>query len=128
MYNMSLVHLRIKPGQTCQHMHTGNPTKPLIKMAQDCFLNVSHMLIVSLTSFLTFNLTLLLLDNPCLAFPCQHDGTCRNTGINTFTCTCQPGSTGSNCASGNALNKCLHFAIIITAMSLFFTMIFQIMV
>ena len=26
---MSLVHLRIKPGQTCQHMHTGNPTKPL---------------------------------------------------------------------------------------------------
>ena len=30
MYNMSLVHLRIKPGQTCQHMHTGNPTKPLI--------------------------------------------------------------------------------------------------
>ena len=29
MYNMSLVHLRIKPGQTCQHMHTGNPTKPL---------------------------------------------------------------------------------------------------
>ena len=29
MYNMSLVHLRIKPRQTCQHMHTGNPTKPL---------------------------------------------------------------------------------------------------
>ena len=29
MYNMSLVHLRIKPGQTCQYMHTGNPTKTL---------------------------------------------------------------------------------------------------
>ena len=24
--------LRIKPGQTCQHMHTGNPTKPLINV------------------------------------------------------------------------------------------------
>ena len=32
MYNMSLVHLRIKPGQTCQHMHTGNPTKPLTSL------------------------------------------------------------------------------------------------
>ena len=31
MYNMSLVHLRIKPGQTCQHMHTANPTKPLMQ-------------------------------------------------------------------------------------------------
>ena len=29
MYKMSLVNLRIKPGQTCQHMHTGNHTKPL---------------------------------------------------------------------------------------------------
>ena len=29
MYNMSLVHLRIKPRQTCQHLHTGNHTKPL---------------------------------------------------------------------------------------------------
>ena len=27
---MSLVHLRIKPRQTCQHLHTGNHTKPLI--------------------------------------------------------------------------------------------------
>ena len=32
MYNMSLVHLRIKPGQTCQYMHTGNPTKPLNRL------------------------------------------------------------------------------------------------
>ena len=30
MYKMSLVHLRIKPGQTCQHMHTRNHTKPLM--------------------------------------------------------------------------------------------------
>ena len=29
MYNMSLVHLRIKPRQTCQHLHIGNHTKPL---------------------------------------------------------------------------------------------------
>ena len=29
MYKMALVHLHIKPGQTCQHMHTGNHTKPL---------------------------------------------------------------------------------------------------
>ena len=29
MYEKSLVHLRIKPGQTCQHMHTWNHTQPL---------------------------------------------------------------------------------------------------
>ena len=29
MYNMSLVHLRIKPRHTCQHLHTGNHTKAL---------------------------------------------------------------------------------------------------
>ena len=32
---MSLVHLRIKPGQTCQHMHTGNPTKPLKRKSEN---------------------------------------------------------------------------------------------
>ena len=31
---MSLVHLRITPGQTCQHMHTGNPTKPLMSVTR----------------------------------------------------------------------------------------------
>ena len=42
---MSLVHLRIKPGQTCQHMHTGNHTKPLTDTA---------MLISELTRFDSF--------------------------------------------------------------------------
>ena len=30
MYKMSLVHLRIKPRQTCQNLHIGNYTKALI--------------------------------------------------------------------------------------------------
>ena len=29
MYKLSLVQLRIKPRQTCQHLHIGNHTKPL---------------------------------------------------------------------------------------------------
>ena len=29
MYKMSLVHLRIKPRETCQHLHIGNYTKAL---------------------------------------------------------------------------------------------------
>ena len=32
MYKMSLVDLRIKPRQTCQHLHTANHTKPLTKI------------------------------------------------------------------------------------------------
>ena len=29
MYKLSLVHLRIKPRQTCHHLQIGNNTKPL---------------------------------------------------------------------------------------------------
>ena len=32
MYKMSLVHLRIKSRQTCQHLHIGNHTKALNKI------------------------------------------------------------------------------------------------
>lgn len=29
--------------------------------------------------------------------PCQNGATCTNTGSGHYTCTCQPGSTGTNC-------------------------------
>ncbi|KAK3083937.1 hypothetical protein FSP39_005650 [Pinctada imbricata] len=43
--------------------------------------------------------------DPCLAFPCDHDGTCINTGINMFTCNCEAGYDAStNCQE--EINEC----------------------
>ncbi|XP_072904906.1 IgGFc-binding protein-like isoform X2 [Hemitrygon akajei] len=35
-------------------------------------------------------------DGPCLAYPCQNEGTCVPLGKN-YTCKCEPGFTGRNC-------------------------------
>ena len=53
MYNMSLVHLRIKPGQTCQHMHTGNPTKPLMEILRCYYKNGIIIMQLLISSFIT---------------------------------------------------------------------------
>ncbi|KAL1513034.1 hypothetical protein ABEB36_002517 [Hypothenemus hampei] len=36
-------------------------------------------------------------DNPCAPAPCQHGGTCRETG-GSFSCECAPGWTGPTCS------------------------------
>ena len=42
MYNMSLVHLRIKPRQTCQHLQIGNHTKILSEVSIEHSQRVRH--------------------------------------------------------------------------------------
>ena len=34
--------------------------------------------------------------NDCVPNPCQNNGVCTD-GVNTVTCQCQPGFTGTNC-------------------------------
>ena len=29
--------------------------------------------------------------------PCKHEGICQNSGSGSYSCTCQPGYTGTNC-------------------------------
>lgn len=29
--------------------------------------------------------------------PCKHDATCTNTGLDSYSCNCLPGYTGTNC-------------------------------
>ena len=47
MYKMSLVHLRIKPRHTCQHLHIGNYTKALNII-------LTHILAVKILTELSF--------------------------------------------------------------------------
>ena len=35
----------------------------------------------------------------CASSPCQHDATCHNE-LDSYTCSCLPGYTGSNCETG----------------------------
>ena len=55
MYKMSLVHLCIKPRQTCQHLQIGNHTKPLIHKQIPLFLNIlQHKCLTQLKDFTFF--------------------------------------------------------------------------
>ena len=39
--------------------------------------------------------------NECrLSAPCKNGATCAATGVNTYTCTCAAGYTGTNCDQG----------------------------
>ena len=37
--------------------------------------------------------------NECGSLPCKHDGTCTDH-VNSYSCTCKPGYTGTNCETG----------------------------
>ena len=37
--------------------------------------------------------------NECRSAPCMNNGTCFD-GINSYTCACMPGYTGSTCETG----------------------------
>ena len=41
----------------------------------------------------------------CISNPCLNGGTCLN-GINSYTCTCPPGYTGSNCGDSCISKPC----------------------
>ena len=54
--------------------------------------------------------------NECSSTPCQNGGTCTDA-VNSYTCACVPGYTGTNCETGdynfdknihnnNLLHKC----------------------
>ncbi|WAR18619.1 FBP1-like protein [Mya arenaria] len=42
--------------------------------------------------------------NECASGPCQNGGVCKD-GVNTYTCTCQPGFAGNNCEID--VNECV---------------------
>ena len=57
MYKMSLVHLRIKPRQPCQHLQIGNHTKPLMYVINGTFNTwIEHMRLKLLTLTLCMRL------------------------------------------------------------------------
>uniref|UniRef100_A0AAZ1XLM9 EGF-like domain-containing protein n=1 Tax=Oreochromis aureus TaxID=47969 RepID=A0AAZ1XLM9_OREAU len=35
--------------------------------------------------------------SPCLSYPCLNEGTCQDSGNNTYTCLCAEGFEGTNC-------------------------------
>ena len=37
----------------------------------------------------------------CISAPCQNSGTCAD-GVNSYTCTCVAGYTGTNCETSKA--------------------------
>ena len=44
----------------------------------------------------------------CSSNPCQNRGTCLD-GINSYTCNCDFGYSGSNCEIGICLLKIMHY-------------------
>ena len=46
---------------------------------------------------------------PCTLNPeqCQNGGTCSNVNADSYVCTCPNGYTGTNCETGELLNKIL---------------------
>ena len=68
---------------------------------------------LSLKSYFTFIFTrspftfFALLDiDECVSQPCQNNATCID-GINSYTCDCKPGYTGTLCEPGNHLTHSL---------------------
>ena len=42
----------------------------------------------------------------CSSLPCQHSGSCDQTGDGTgYSCLCVQGSTGDNCQTGKKINR-----------------------
>jgi len=39
--------------------------------------------------------------NYCRHQPCQNGGSCQNTGLDEYNCTCPAGYTGTDCETGN---------------------------
>uniref|UniRef100_A0A3B4WUC8 EGF-like domain-containing protein n=1 Tax=Seriola lalandi dorsalis TaxID=1841481 RepID=A0A3B4WUC8_SERLL len=35
--------------------------------------------------------------SPCLSYPCQNGGTCKEASNSTYTCQCAEGFEGTNC-------------------------------
>ena len=51
--------------------------------------------------FISINIVFVDIDE-CASSPCQNGGTC-NDAVNSYTCQCVPGYTGSNCEIGKNL-------------------------
>uniref|UniRef100_A0A3B4Y0C6 EGF-like domain-containing protein n=1 Tax=Seriola lalandi dorsalis TaxID=1841481 RepID=A0A3B4Y0C6_SERLL len=48
--------------------------------------------------FLSLSLSLpALSSSPCLSYPCQNGGTCKEASNSTYTCQCAEGFEGANC-------------------------------
>lgn len=43
--------------------------------------------------------------DPCSTNPCQNNGVCKYTGINSFTCICTPQWSGSLCQNPVCVDK-----------------------
>ena len=54
---------------------------------------------------LMLNISLIFSDiNECSSNPCDNSGVCTD-GVNGYTCTCQPGTSGVHCETGMYLIK-----------------------
>ncbi len=52
---------------------------------------------ISFIKIISLLTVLLISDDHCASYPCEHGGTCKNTGKEDYKCICVDGYDGKNC-------------------------------